>query len=112
MAFSVRSQHPDSDGKYLILFVLIAACAGAPGRPTLPLSSEKISPTWYEDISLDVGVETQDGVWGSVGVSYPVTWGIWASAGYWGGTGWQGKDWFHGWYLGLGYSWLPFAEGD
>jgi len=58
---------------------------------------------WYEDISVDFGVDFYDSIIASAGASYPIG-PIYLSAGVW------GNDADVGPYVSLGYSWNPFAR--
>jgi len=58
---------------------------------------------WYEDISIDLGVDFYDSVIASVGASYPIG-PIYLSTGLW------GNDSDIGPYFSFGYSWNPFAR--
>ncbi len=55
--------------------------------------------------SVDLGVDIAQGVYPSVGVSYPVG-PVWLSTGVWGGADFDG---FRAWgpYISLGWSWSP-----
>lgn len=84
----------------LILVLPLSACA----------ANQKKDHDWYEDISVDVGLDTQGGLFSSVGVSYPILWDIWANTGWWAGTDYEASYFAQGWYIGLGYSFSPFAK--
>jgi len=86
----------------LLVLVLLSACA----------STQKKDTKWYEDVSVDVGLDVQGGMFSSVGISYPTLWGIWANTGWWAGTDYGTTYFAQGWYIGLGYSFSPFAKKE
>jgi hypothetical protein len=57
----------------------------------------------YVDLSLDGDFESTEVFYQSVGVSYPLWWDLWASAGLWTNLGHE-----TGTYWGVSYSFAPF----
>jgi hypothetical protein len=81
--------------KILLSIILIASCTS---------SQKNLRNSLTVDVSLDGDFENTERLYQSVGVSYPVAYGIWASTGIW-------TDRFYstGTYWGLGYSFYPLT---
>lgn len=107
----------------IILFALVLSWVGCassqvrpdPKRPTKatpeskdfpPVKSTWVPPKptkeWYRGISVDVGLDLKGDLYPYTGISIPVS--IFSFSG---GV-WSDAEGDLGWYMGAGYSWLPF----
>ena len=79
--------------------ILMMNCVGR-----VPKTASRPQARWYQNVSVDMGVDVIDEIYPYFGLSYPVGY-IYFSGGFW-----SNIDGTIGPYFGLGYSWIPFDE--